>query len=88
MEVYLTDLFTEAKQFFAASIIMDGVFLSDLMDAYRSDLINLYKKFQGKNDINVATFSIPREVIEFFDGNGFDIRESEVFGGTLDIERM
>ena len=87
MEVYLTDLFTEAKQFFAASIIMDGVFLNDLMDAYRSDLISLYKKFQGKESICIATFSMPREVIDFFDGNGFSIEDNEAFG-NVDMTKM
>lgn len=70
MEVYLINYET-AKNYWLSIIKFDREFFEILWDSYKKDLYNLYKKVDGHDIVTIFPFSVPGEIIDFLDGNGF-----------------
>lgn len=60
-----------AKNYWLSIIKFDREFFEILWDSYKKDLYNLYKKVDGHDIVTIFPFSVPGEIIDFLDGNGF-----------------
>ena len=60
-----------AKNYWLSIITFDREFFEILWDSYKKDLYNLYKKVAGHDIVTIFPFSVPGEIIDFLDGNGF-----------------
>lgn len=72
MEDYLNNL-EAAKKYWLDIIKVDTDFFESLWESYSTDLYNLFKRIQGRDIVTIFPFSVPSEIIDFLDGNGFSI---------------
>lgn len=67
-----------AEKFFEDFIISDHDFLHELYQKYQSQFNTIAQKFNdtGRYSVEFDQMSIPNEVLDFLDGNGFNIKFS------------
>ena len=75
MEAFLTE--GNVKDYWLEHIIFDKDFFGELYKRYRLDLVKLGQKLINNSSINIPQLSVPNELIDFLDGNGFVIENVE-----------
>lgn len=73
MEVSLIKLFDEekVKKWWDKSIICDKEYFPAIFESYKQDFGTLYKGIAPTGEGKFAPLSVPNEVADFLDGNGF-----------------
>lgn len=62
------------REWLMEQIVYDKSYVDNLISSYGAAISDLWRHFQKNNSMTTNLFTIPNEVLDFIDGNGFLVR--------------
>lgn len=66
----------DAKLWYATKLQYDQRYFLELFNSYTDILVKIYESISGGNAYQRSALSVPNEVVDYLEGNGFEIQFS------------